>query len=697
MIYDILGVVAAVLLVICVVLLVFVSRRAVKVSRINRRFALTMCNAYEQVYELNLTENKFYQYFIINSMFEKTAMPEPLEEYTVRVVREHVYQRDVPMVSKFISMENLKRLSDNNETQYIEYRRLSPKGVPYWCSIVAQGVKATRRDKAYVMYYICDVNETKSNEERAQERLVQALRNAEHLSEAKGNFTSRVSHEIRTPLNAIVGYLAICKQHYKSPDRVLDCVAKAELASKHLLSIINDILDVSAMESGRMRLDETAFKLRDFIGNLSTIYYEQAKEAGRSFVIRLKDITEENLIGDEMRIRQIMMNLVNNALKFTNEGGHVEVTIRQLAIVSDVVHLAIIVKDDGIGMKSEFLGHIFDAYEQEEAATARNYGGSGLGLSIVKNLCEMMGGSIQVDSVQGEGSTFTVNLPIKRVSYKLPEGSQRKAISRLRVLMASNDRSNLEITTSLLKRVEIEYETTVSGKNALEFLEHGIADGKPYDLFIIDWDLQEREQCCLRLAGLGDKRLTVAVIAEQTASEINDEAIKFGIGSVIQKPLNHSVLIDLLMGIVMKRQNDDPDADLIGDTLPDFTGHRVLLVEDNLLNREIGKELLKNVNLEVEVAENGRKAVDKFTASAQGELELILMDLQMPVLDGYSATREIRAITDRPDAATVPIIALTANAFPADVNQSIAAGMNAHVSKPIDPDQLYATLRQFLK
>ncbi len=681
---------------IVVVFTVALLYRNARRTQISHRFALTMSNAYEEIYELNLSENKFYQYYIINSMFEKTAMLEPLEQYMQRVVREHVYQRDIQAVTEFTSMENLERLSRNNETQYIEYRRLSPKGVPYWCSIVAQGVSETKHRQAYVMYYICNVNEAKSKEEQAQERLVQALRNAEHLSEAKGNFTSRVSHEIRTPLNAIVGYLAICKQHSKEPERVVDCVQKAELASKHLLSIVNDILDVSAMESGRMRLDETAFKLRDFVGNVSTIYYEQAKEKGRAFTIRLKDITEENLIGDEMRIRQIMMNLVNNALKFTPEGGHVDVLIRQVAIVNDVVHLAIIVKDDGIGMKKEFLSHIFEAYEQEEAATARNYGGSGLGLSIVKHLCEMMGGNISVDSEVGKGSTFTVTLPIKRVSYKLPEGSQRKAISRLRVLLASNDRSNLEITTSLLKRIETAYDTTVSGVSALEMLERGLAEGKPYDLLIIDWDLSDRETALRRLAGFGDKRLSIAAISEQNASELDDEAYRYSVGTVIQKPLNHSVLIDMLIGIVMKIQNDDPEADEATSLLPDFTGRRVLLVEDNMLNREIGKELLKNVNAEVEVAENGRIAVDKFTASEQGHYELILMDIQMPVLDGYSATREIRAIADRPDAAEVPIIALTANAFPADVNQTIAAGMNAHVSKPIDPDQLYATMRQFL-
>ena len=679
-----------ILLVVCTIMAL---RRAQRSEQANKRFALTMSNAYEQVYELDITGGVFYQYFIINGMFEKTPMPEALAVYIARAVREHVYQKDVAIMNQFLSRESLQSYCKLGHPHYIEYRRLSPKGTPYWCSMIAQGIPATRRTPAFVMLYICDINETKSNEEQAQERLRQALRNAEHLSEAKGNFTSRVSHEIRTPLNAIMGYLAIAKQHTTEPERVSDCLTKADVASKHLLSIVSDILDVNAMESGRMKLDESAFKLRDFVGNLSSIYYEQAKEAGRSFVIRLKDITEENLVGDEMRIRQIMMNLVNNALKFTPEGGHIEVTVSQKGVINGVAHMSIVVKDDGIGMKPEFLGHIFDAYEQEEAATARHYGGSGLGLNIVKNLCEMMGGNIQVASQPGQGSTFTVNLPVKCVTYKLPEGATRKAMARLHVLVASGDRSNLEITVDLLKRIGITYDTTITVASALERLEQAESKGEPYDLLILDWELSDRAQCADSLRALADKRLAVATIADQTASEIQDEAGRLSVSKLIQKPLNHSVLLDLFADIVSHNDSSEP---LGLDNPPDFTGSRVLLVEDNLLNREIGKELLKSVNLEVDTAENGQIGVNKFHDAPDGTYQLILMDIQMPVMDGFTATKAIRAMQDKPDAASIPIIALTANAYPSDVSQSLAAGMNAHTSKPIDPEVLYNLLNEYL-
>ena len=672
-------------------LLLWSLRRSRRVADANRRFSLTLSSAYEQVYELNLTGNEFNQYFILNGLLEKTKMHEPLGVYLPRVIREHVYQRDAAQVGEFLSMEKLRRLSDESRTVYTEYRRLSPQGTPYWCSLLAQGLAKKGRQPASVMLYICDIDAIKSKEHRARQRLREALKNAEHLSEVKSNFTRRISHEIRTPLNAIMGYLAIARAHASEPERMTDCLEKADFASRHLMSVVSDILDMSAIESGKMRLDKHPFKLRDFVGSLGTLYYEQAKEEGLDFEIRLEAITEENLIGDAVRLRQILMNLLSNAFKFTPAGRRVRLLVRQKAIVDDTAHLEFVVNDNGEGMSEAFMARIFDAYEQEEGGSARRHGGSGLGLSIVKNLVEIMGGSVEVQSVYGEGSTFTVNLPVRSAPCELPGGALRRAISRLRVLSATSGRGALELAGSVASRLGVRMDTAISGYVAAEKAEQA---GAEYDLVLLDWDIREEERTeCLRRirAALGED-VRVAALAGTAALMLLAQADSLGLWRIVQKPLNHSVLMDLLSDAA--RAVEDADDGPRGT--PDLGGNRVLLVEDNLMNREIGRELLKNANIDVDVAENGEEAVLKFVQQEPGTYQLILMDLQMPVMDGFTATRKIRAC-GRADGKEIPIVALTANAYPSDVNQSLAAGMNAHAAKPIDPDALYALMQKYME
>lgn len=674
-------------------LLAVCLRRSGRIAAANRRFCLTMSNAYEQVCELDLTHNEFYQYFILNGLFEKAKRHEPLDVYLPRLIRERVYPKDTEPFHRLLSMENLVRLSEQNRSFYIEYRRLSPKGTPYWCSMLAQGLARGPRQPSVVMLYITDIDETKSKEHKAHVRLTQALKNAEHLSEVKSNFTSRVSHEIRTPLNAIMGYIAIAREHAAEPERVADCLGKADLASRHLLSIVNDILDISALESGKVRLDERPFKLRDFIANLTSIFDGQAREAGLSFAVRLEGITEENLLGDDIRLRQILMNLISNALKFTPQGGHVEVRISQQAVVNDVVHLAFSVADDGIGMRESFLDHLFDAYEQEEEATARTYGGSGLGLSIVKNLVEMMGGRITVKSVYGEGSTFEVSLPVRCVRYELPQGAQRRAVARLRVLAVSDDRSTLELVAELLNGLGISFDTAISGYVAVEKAKRAAQQGRGYDLMLLDWDADGpdgAETCGQVRAALGDG-LSIAAIADRNVTALRAKAESLRVARIVQKPLNASILLDILCELA----RPDAEEPKQPPRPPDLSGNRVLLVEDNRLNREIGRELLQSLRLEVDAAENGEECLSRFFGQPEGTYQLILMDLQMPVMDGFTATRRIRS-SGRGDAQSIPIVALTANAHPSDVNQSLAAGMNAHASKPIDPEALCALLAQYI-
>ncbi|MEG2185956.1 MAG: response regulator [Clostridia bacterium] len=660
---------------------------------VNHNLANTMSSVYEQVYELNLSDNKFCQFFILNGVLKKTNMPETLDQYLARATREHVYAKDVQEITAFLARERLEKLSEEEKTMYMEYRRLSPQGTPYWCALLAQGLSKKKRSKqpAAVMLYISNIDETKSKEHLNYQRLNAALQNAERLSAAKSSFTGRVSHEIRTPLNAIVGFLGIAKDHLKDTARVQDCLEKTELASKHLLAIVNDILDVSAIENGKLRLCEQPFKLRDFIGMIGKIFYTQASEAGLVLSIRVEENVQEQLIGDELRLRQILFNLLSNAMKFTPRDGYVSLTVRQKAVQNNNVHLTFEVKDSGIGMKEEMLHRVFDAYEREESDESLHYCGSGLGLAIVKSLVEIMHGSVEVQSTPGMGSVFTVNLPMQSNLCGMPQGEKLEAIGNLRILVASDNQGVLEITSSLLNRLEAKCDTASNYYLAMDRIEQAKQSGEPYQLVLLDWDMAGEVTPAFyeKVRSALEACVHTVIFAEDTAAvRLQVETLNFW--RVIEKPLKQCTLLNLLCELA-EEPNEQAEAEQIK-----LCGNRALLVEDNYLNREIARELLKNVGILVDTAEDGEQAVEQFEQHPEGTYQLILMDLQMPKMDGFDATRAIRA-SGRSDASTVPIIALTANAFASDASLSLAAGMNAHAAKPIDPMALYALLRKMLK
>ncbi len=515
------------------------------------------------------------------------------------------------------------------------------------------------------------------------------LEKVEAASRAKGEFLSRMSHEIRTPMNGIIGMSAIAMQNLDNTEKLADCLHKVSLSSKHLLALINDVLDMSKIESGKVEIRHETFDFRAFLEGLASVYCGQAQSKGIDYETVLVNEVDEALVGDSLRLGQILSNLLSNALKFTPDGGSIRLRVSQILSGPDEVRLCFAVADTGCGIAEEKLDKIFESFEQENADVASKYGGTGLGLSIVKRFAELMGGSIHVESTLGAGSTFIVELPFGRSERQAAMGT----FDNLRVLVADDDRDTCEYVAGLLQKMRIQADWVDDGYQAVSKVEEAHIQGQDFDVCFVDWKMPGIDGLELTRRVRSAGAVSVILTAACDVAGIQQEATKAGAVCVIAKPLFASTVAEALSCI----RQDHPlnEAQVNGLTEYDFSGKRILLVEDNALNREIAVELIGDTGADMETAEDGVEAVEMFQRSSQDYYDLVLMDVQMPRMDGCEATRRIRAL-DRPDARIVPILAMTANAFAEDEAKSRAAGMNAHISKPLDVKTLYATLNAFL-
>ena len=660
-----------------------------------RRFSALLGSSFESVSELDLTHHIWSEFYILNSTMKKTKMPETLEVYIEHYIHEHIYREDAALIAAELNYANLLALAQHNSGKSVSCRMYTPKGDVYWCSFLLQGSSKTRTDPAMVMLYIRNIDDVKKTAVMANERMADALRNAEKLSRVKDDFMSRISHEIRTPLNAIMGFLAIARQNTADEEKLAYCMGKADEASHHMLALVDDVLTISAIEKKDLTLNNQPFQLRAFINNLGSIVFELARQKGLEFTVRMESVTEEYLIGDQVRLHQVLQHLISNAIKFTDKGGHVSLLVRQTALKDDATYLSFTITDDGIGLKDGYGERIFNLFEQEEKVSSRVYGGTGLGLPLVKNMVETMGGSISVQSKAGEGSQFIVSLPFGINRYVIPDEHKRRAYAKLNVLIVDDHQASLEYVTMLFHKLDIAHSTAISGDVALQKAQAAIDAGRPFDLYFVDWVMpgMSGHETIQRLLANVDPQAKVVVLTGYDQAVIAQEASDLPIASFIIKPLFQSTLVDLLGDLLGKQAftADEAPAPSV-----DWHGKHALLAEDNELNREIAIELLAGTGLAVDAVANGQEAFERLIDSRQGFYQLVLMDIQMPVMDGYDAARAIRA-SAHPDAATLPIIAMTANAFPEDISRSLAAGMNDHLSKPIDIAVLRQTLDQYLK
>lgn len=565
---------------------------------------------------------------------------------------------------------------------------------------------------------------------RSQQALNDALQNARTANSAKSNFLSHMSHEIRTPMNAIIGMTTIALSHMSNPGRVEDCLGKIALSSRHLLGLINDILDMAKIEEGKLNINREPFDLKDSLQSLATLVMPQIEERGLNFDILVHSEGIENLEGDALRLNQILLNLLSNSIKFTPRGGSVVLEVRQVMARHNNVRLEFRIRDTGIGMSREALERLYRPFEQASASTAAKFGGTGLGMAITQNLITLLGGSIQVESEEGKGTTFTVELPFKVEENGQPLGCDGE-LSLLRILVVDDDQGTCEHADLLLDKMGMAVSWTLNGRDALQILHEAHDSGQDFDICVIDWkmpDMDGKELARRIRLEIGASNIILILASAYDYSVIEEEARAVGVDAFIPKPFFASSLYNTLCTVTRraarsnqaraaaapeaaagKPEDSELPAQPSAPAAPaapeaaaptksdvrrfDFSGCRVLLAEDNEFNQEIACEFLDMVGATVDVAANGREALEKFSASAPGTYACVLMDVQMPEMDGHAATRAIRAL-EREDARAVPIIAMTANAFDEDVTAALAAGMDGHLAKPLDVQAMYRLMEE---
>ena len=558
-----------------------------------------------------------------------------------------------------------------------------------WFHIIAMGSEVEGRTK-YIL-----VMSDRTADKQINQALSDAVAAAETANRAKSTFLSNMSHDIRTPMNAIIGFTTLALSNIDDKERVKDYLAKTLASSNHLLSLINDVLDMSRIESGKIHLEEVEVNLSDVLHDLKTIVSGQIYAKQLELYMDATDVTDEDVYCDKTRLNQILLNLLSNAIKFTPAGGTVSVRVRQLAgKVHGCGQYEFRIKDNGIGMSPEFAKKIFEPFERERTSTVSRIQGTGLGMAITKNIVDMMGGTIEVQTAQGKGSEFIICLPMRTQDEHRPV-EKITELEGLKALVVDDDFNTCDSVTKMLVKVGMRAEWTLSGKEAVLRARQSIEMSDVYHAYIIDWRLPDMNgiEVTRQIRSLHDDT-PIIILTAYDWSDIEVEAKAAGVTAFCSKPMFMSDLRETLMSALGQKLTD-ASQELLPEEDADFKDRHILLVEDNELNREIAQEILREYGFRVDTAENGAVAVEKVRAAAPGSYDLVLMDVQMPVMDGYTATRQIRALED-PALAGIPILAMTANAFDEDRRNAMESGMNGFLSKPIVIGDLVQELHKIL-
>ena len=540
--------------------------------------------------------------------------------------------------------------------------------------------------------------EAKNKElDESRQALSDALVTAEHANRAKTTFLNNMSHDIRTPMNAIVGFTALAASHIDNREQVQDYLGKISVSSQHLLSLINDVLDMSRIESGKMTIEEAEVHLPDIVHDLRTIIQSNITSKQQELFIDTQDVRHEDIVTDKLRLNQVLLNILSNAIKFTPAGGMISFrVIEKPSPVADIANFEFRIKDNGIGMSEEFQKTIFEAFTREKTSTVSGIQGTGLGMAITKNIVDMMGGVITVNSEVGKGSEFVVQLPC-RISGTSAKFEPLPELSGLRALVADDDTDTCLSICSMLREIGMRPDWTNYGREAVVRAKEALDQADEFRVYIIDWlmpDLNGIEAVRRIRRVIGDDTPIIILTAYDWA-DIETEAKEAGVTAFCSKPLFMSELRSILAKPFMAARDSQPEKDETPEK-PDFTGKRVLLAEDNEMNQMIAEAILTETGLSVEIAGDGSEAVEKMKSASAGYYDVILMDIQMPRMDGYEAAKQIRALED-PQKAGIPIVAVTANAFEEDRKTAMEAGMNGHLAKPYDVPAIMETLKNLLK
>lgn len=610
--------------------------------------------------------------------------------------RKYVEQESLEEYDKVINFDYLKACFEAGESEV---------SVEYWGKdideseiCVRQSFLMTQDDRTgdiMVMVVKKEITDSVRKQREQTQALQDALMQAQHANRAKTTFLSNMSHDIRTPMNAIIGFTTIAVSHIDNKDQVRDCLQKVLSSSNHLLSLINDILDMSRIESGKVQIKEQECNISELMHNLVNIIQPQVKAKQLELFIDTFEIVNEDVIADALKLNQVFINLLSNAVKYTPAGGSIAFRIMQKTTFrhgyGDYIF---IIKDNGIGMSQEFVEHIFEPFERESTVTQSGIQGTGLGMAITRNIVEMMGGTISVESEPGKGSTFTVEISLKLQDIE-KNAAQIKELDGLRALVVDDDFHVCDSVSKMLKQIGMRSEWTTSGREAAYRAQMAYEEGDAFHTYIIDWQMPETSgvETARRIRSVAGSDAPIIILTAYDWSDIEEEAKAAGVTAFCAKPLFMS---DLKSALLAANNLLDKEEGAAAWTLADFSGKRVLLVEDIELNREIAEVILEEAGFIVESAPDGTDAVSMVEKAEENYYDVVLMDVQMPIMNGYEATRTIRNMP-RKDVKDLPIIAMTANALEEDKEAALKNGMNAHISKPLNMDIFISVLKQFVK
>ena len=613
---------------------------------------------------------------------------EKLLGITVKQIKENIYVLGKlhPQDTEGQRSKHLKGLLVNEQREW-DFEYVHKKtGEQRWFHIIAMGSEIEKKQKCII------VMSDRTADRKMNQALSDAVSAAETANRAKSTFLSNMSHDIRTPMNAIIGFTTLAVSNIENQEKVRDYLGKILASSNHLLSLINDILDMSRIESGKIHLEETKVNLSDLLHDLKTIISGQIHAKQLELYMDAMDVTDEDIYCDKTRLNQVLLNLLSNAIKFTPAGGTVSVRLRQFpSTQKDCAQYEIRVKDNGIGMSQEFAQKIFDPFERERTSTVSKIQGTGLGMAISKNIVNMMGGTIEIKTQKNKGTEFIIRLMF-RIQSEQHRVEKITELEGLKALVVDDDFNTCDSVTKMLVKVGMRSEWTLSGKEAVLRAKQSIELGDAFHAYIIDWRLPDMNgiEVTRQIRSLGDDT-PIIILTAYDWSEIEVEAKAAGVTAFCAKPMFMSDLRETLMtalGQKKEQNNDDvlPEADF------NFKNKHILLVEDNELNSEIATEILTEYGFIVDTAENGAEALEKVSTSKPGTYDLVLMDVQMPVMNGYEATKCIRKLKD-PALANISILAMTANAFDEDRKKALESGMDGFLSKPIVIKELVQALK----
>lgn len=611
-----------------------------------------------------------------------------MEEY----VNKCVHPQDQESVAQALSLERvMEELAA--DTDYTGSYRVLDHGEVRNYQFVFVKVQEKNDDSFVLLGFRC-IDDMVRKEQEQKEALAEALAEANHANHAKTIFLNNMSHDIRTPMNAIIGFTSLAATHIENKELVVDYLDKIMTSSRHLLSLINDVLDMSRIESGKVRIDEREASLPEIMHDLKTIVQSEVSAKQLEFYMDTVDVVNETVICDKLRLNQVLLNIISNAMKYTKPGGMVSVRIIQSPDAQEgYASYQFHIKDTGIGMSKEFQKHLFEPFEREQTSTISGIQGTGLGLAITKNIVDMMHGTIKVESEEGKGTEFTISFQFRVVD--IPEKMQRvEQLAGLRALVVDDDIDTCMSICKMFSAIGMHPDWTTQGKEAVVRTKFALEQKEPYDVYMIDWLMPDMNgvEVVRRIRKMIGEAATIIILTAYDWGDIEEEAKEAGVTEFCSKPIFMSELREILIAPFdgrIEEKKEQKKEEL-------FAGKKILLVEDNEINQEIAKAILEEAGFVLDIVNDGTVAVERMKQAADDDYDVILMDIQMSVMNGYDATRAIRAL-ENPVTSSIPIIAMTANAFEEDKQLALEAGMNGHVAKPIDVEKLMETLREIIQ